>query len=74
MQRVQIQQLESFRWRWEKISQAMGLINNLTLEIYDKANVTMQEIYVKARKLKCKYLDKNVLIGVLQHAHQLKRF
>ncbi|MBJ7988086.1 DnaB-like helicase C-terminal domain-containing protein, partial [Bacillus cereus] len=34
---------------WEKISQAMGLINDLPLEIYDKANVTMQEIYAKTR-------------------------
>ncbi|MDY0854534.1 replicative DNA helicase [Bacillus thuringiensis] len=48
---------------WEKISQAMGLINDLPLEIYDKANVTMQEIYAKARKLKRKYPDKKVLIA-----------
>ncbi|MCR8856518.1 replicative DNA helicase [Bacillus pseudomycoides] len=49
---------------WEKISQAMGLINNLPLEIYDKANVTMQEIYAKTRKLKRKYPDKKVLIAI----------
>ncbi|WP_242294605.1 replicative DNA helicase [Bacillus cereus group sp. BfR-BA-01381] len=49
---------------WEKISQAMGLINDLPLEIYDKANVTMQEIYAKARKLKRKYPDKKVLIAI----------
>lgn len=49
---------------WEKISQAMGLINNLPLEIYDKANVTMQEIYAKTRKLKRKYPDKKLLIAV----------
>ena len=47
-----------------KISQAMGLINDLPLEIYDKANVTMQEIYAKARKLKRKYPDKKVLIAI----------
>ncbi|MDA2070275.1 replicative DNA helicase [Bacillus cereus group sp. MYBK132-2] len=49
---------------WEKISQAMGLINDLPLEIYDKANVTMQEIYAKTRKLKRKYPDKKVLITI----------
>ncbi|WP_410985641.1 replicative DNA helicase [Bacillus cereus] len=49
---------------WENISQAMGLINNLPLEIYDKANVTMQEIYAKTRKLKRKHLDKKVLIAI----------
>lgn len=49
---------------WENISQAMGLINNLPLEIYDKANVTMQEIYAKTRKLKRKYPDKKVLIAI----------
>ncbi|AIK36852.1 replicative DNA helicase [Bacillus pseudomycoides] len=49
---------------WEKISQAMGLINNLSLEIYDKANVTMQEIYAKTRKLKRKHPDKKVLIAI----------
>ncbi|MBC6972584.1 replicative DNA helicase [Bacillus sp. Xin] len=49
---------------WEKISQAMGLINNLPLEIYDKANVTMQEIYAKTRKLKRKHPDKKVLIAI----------
>ncbi|MED1404298.1 replicative DNA helicase [Bacillus mycoides] len=49
---------------WEKISQAMGLINDLPLEIYDKANVTMQEIYAKTRKLKRIYPDKKVLIAI----------
>ncbi|KIV71331.1 Replicative DNA helicase [Bacillus mycoides] len=49
---------------WEKISQAMGLINDLPLEIYDKANVTMQEIYAKTRKLKRKHPDKKVLIAI----------
>ncbi|MDC2864679.1 replicative DNA helicase [Bacillus sp. BP-3] len=49
---------------WEKISQAMGLINNLPLEIYDKPNVTMQEIYAKTRKLKRKYPNKKVLIAI----------
>lgn len=49
---------------WEKISQAMGLINDLPLEIYDKANVTMQEIYAKTRKLKRKYPNKKVLIAI----------
>ncbi|EMA6341712.1 MULTISPECIES: replicative DNA helicase [Bacillus cereus group] len=49
---------------WENISQAMGLINNLPLEIYDKANVTMQEIYAKTRKLKRKHPDKKVLIAI----------
>ncbi len=43
---------------WEKISQAMGLINDLPLEIYDKANVTMKEVYAKTRKLKRKHPDK----------------
>ncbi|PEA84737.1 replicative DNA helicase [Bacillus pseudomycoides] len=49
---------------WENISQAMGLINNLPLEIYDKANVTIQEIYAKTRKLKRKHPDKKVLIAI----------
>lgn len=49
---------------WENISKAMGLINDLPLEIYDKANVTMQEIYAKTRKLKRKYPDKKVLIAI----------
>ncbi|PEI43789.1 replicative DNA helicase [Bacillus pseudomycoides] len=49
---------------WESISQAMGLINNLPMEIYDKANVTMQEIYAKTRKLKRKHPDKKALIAI----------
>ncbi|PEP87512.1 replicative DNA helicase [Bacillus pseudomycoides] len=49
---------------WENISQAMGVINNLPLEIYDKANVTIQEIYAKTRKLKRKHPDKKVLMAI----------
>ncbi|MGG3519528.1 replicative DNA helicase [Bacillus pseudomycoides] len=49
---------------WENISQAMGLINNLPLEIYDKANVTIQEISAKTRKLKRKHPDKKVLMAI----------
>lgn len=50
---------------WDDLSMSMRLmIERMNLHIYDKANVTTQEIYSKARNLKNKYKDKNVVIMI----------
>ncbi|MDZ5606136.1 replicative DNA helicase [Bacillus pseudomycoides] len=47
---------------WEKTSRAFAEIGDLPLDIYDKAGVTIQEIWVQVRKLKRKYEDKKLLV------------
>ncbi|MBJ8026900.1 replicative DNA helicase [Bacillus cereus group sp. N21] len=47
---------------WGKTSRAFAEIGDLPLEIYDKAGVTTQEIWVQVRKLKRKYADKKLLV------------
>ncbi|MGG3518889.1 replicative DNA helicase [Bacillus pseudomycoides] len=49
---------------WGKTSRAFAEIGDLPLEIYDKAGVTTQEIWVQVRKLKRKYADKKLLVIV----------
>ncbi|MED0959127.1 replicative DNA helicase [Bacillus paramycoides] len=49
---------------WEKVSKAFAEIGELPLEIYDKAGVTVQEIWMQARKLKRKHGDKKLLVIV----------
>lgn len=49
---------------WNKASKAMGAINNLPLEIYDNAGVTMQEIFAKTNKLKRNHPDKRLLVVI----------
>ncbi|PEJ38418.1 replicative DNA helicase [Bacillus pseudomycoides] len=49
---------------WGKTSRAFAEIGDLPLEIYDKAGVTTQEIWVQVRKLKRKYVDKKLLVIV----------
>ncbi|EOP68317.1 replicative DNA helicase [Bacillus cereus VDM006] len=49
---------------WNKASKAMGVINTLSLEIYDDAGMTIQEIYSKTRKLKRKHPGKKVLVMI----------
>ncbi|KFM98529.1 replicative DNA helicase [Bacillus clarus] len=49
---------------WEKVSKAFAEIGDLPLEIYDKAGITMQEIWMQARKLKRKHGDKKLLVIV----------
>ncbi|OOG91576.1 replicative DNA helicase [Bacillus pseudomycoides] len=47
---------------WGKTSRTFAEIGDLPLEIYDKAGVTTQEIWVQVRKLKRKYEDKKLLV------------
>ncbi|MGG2016402.1 replicative DNA helicase [Bacillus sp. S10(2024)] len=47
---------------WEKTSQVFAEIGDLPLEIYDKAGVTTQEIWVQVRKLKRKHPNKKLLV------------
>ncbi|PEI94999.1 replicative DNA helicase [Bacillus pseudomycoides] len=47
---------------WGTTSRAFAEIGDLPLEIYDKAGVTTQEIWVQVRKLKRKYGDKKLLV------------
>lgn len=47
---------------WEKTSHAFAEIGDLPLEIYDKAGVTTQEIWVQVRKLKRKHPNKKMLV------------
>ncbi len=47
---------------WKKTSQAFAEIGDLPLEIYDKAGVTTQEIWMQVRKLKRKYEGKKLLV------------
>ncbi|WP_243526199.1 replicative DNA helicase [Bacillus pseudomycoides] len=47
---------------WGKTSRAFAEIGDLPLEIYDKAGVTTQEIWVQVRKLKRKHTDKKLLV------------
>ncbi|PGC31601.1 replicative DNA helicase [Bacillus pseudomycoides] len=47
---------------WGTTSRAFAEIGDLSLEIYDKAGVTTQEIWVQVRKLKRKYGDKKLLV------------
>ncbi|MGG0276933.1 replicative DNA helicase [Bacillus rhizoplanae] len=47
---------------WEKTSRAFVEIGDLPLEIYDKAGVTTQEIWVQVRKLKRKHPNKKLLV------------
>ncbi|CAI8900538.1 MULTISPECIES: replicative DNA helicase [Bacillus] len=47
---------------WGKTSRTFAEIGDLLLEIYDKAGVTTQEIWVQVRKLKRKYEDKKLLV------------
>ncbi|WP_026590648.1 replicative DNA helicase [Bacillus sp. UNC437CL72CviS29] len=49
---------------WGKTSRAFAEIGDLPLEIYDKAGVTTQEIWVQVRKLKRKHGDKKLLVIV----------
>ncbi|WP_144551584.1 replicative DNA helicase [Bacillus mycoides] len=49
---------------WGKMSQAFAEIGDLPMEIYDKAGVTMQEIWMQVRKLKRKYEDKKLLVMI----------
>lgn len=49
---------------WEKVSKAFAEIGELPLEIYDKAGVTMQDIWMQTRKLKRKHGDKKLLVIV----------
>ncbi|PEI98701.1 replicative DNA helicase [Bacillus pseudomycoides] len=49
---------------WGTTSRAFAEIGDLPLEIYDKAGVTTQEIWVQVRKLKRKYVDKKLLVIV----------
>ncbi|SFI02977.1 MULTISPECIES: replicative DNA helicase [unclassified Bacillus (in: firmicutes)] len=49
---------------WNKASKAMGTINNLPLEIYDNAGVTIQEIFAKTNKLKRNHPDKRLLVVI----------
>lgn len=49
---------------WNKASKAMGTINNLPLEIYDNAGITMQEIFAKTNKLKRNHPDKRLLVVI----------
>ncbi|MEN1936968.1 replicative DNA helicase [Paenibacillus sp. 102] len=47
---------------WGRMSRAFAEIGDLPMEIYDKAGVTTQEIWVQVRKLKRKYEDKKLLV------------
>jgi replicative DNA helicase len=47
---------------WESFSQAIGMMNEWSLEIWDKPGVTMPEIYAQVRKFKRKYQDRQCLI------------
>ncbi|MDM5153670.1 replicative DNA helicase [Bacillus sp. DX1.1] len=47
---------------WRKTSQAFAEIGDLPLEIYDKAGVTTQEIWIQVRKLKRKHANKKLLV------------
>lgn len=47
---------------WGRMSRAFAEIGDLPMEIYDKAGVTTQEIWMQVRKLKRKYEDKKLLV------------
>ncbi|WP_459500564.1 replicative DNA helicase [Bacillus sp. C1] len=49
---------------WGRTSRTFAEIGDLSIEIYDKAGVTMQEIWVQVRKLKRKYGDKKLLVMI----------
>ncbi|MEI4619853.1 replicative DNA helicase [Bacillus cereus] len=47
---------------WGRMSRVFAEIGDLPMEIYDKAGVTTQEIWMQVRKLKRKYEDKKLLV------------
>lgn len=47
---------------WTRLTRAMGEIEKKDLFIYDKPAVTVQEIYTKARKLRNRFEDRDVII------------
>jgi replicative DNA helicase len=47
---------------WQNFSNAMAVISNWNLDIWDKPGVTMSEIYVQVRKFKKKHEEKRCLI------------
>lgn len=49
---------------WEKTSRAFAEIGDLPLEIYDKAGITIQDIWMQVRKLKRKHADKKLLVVI----------
>lgn len=49
---------------WEKTSRAFAEIGELPLEIYDKAGITTQEIWIQVRKLKRKYPHQKLLVVI----------
>ncbi len=49
---------------WEKTTLAMGRLEKMTLEVYDKPNVTLQEIWSKSRRLKHQHPNKEIIIMI----------
>ncbi|HEK9099865.1 TPA: replicative DNA helicase [Bacillus pseudomycoides] len=49
---------------WGRMSRVFAEIGDLPMEIYDKAGVTTQEIWMQVRKLKRKYEDKKLLVMI----------
>lgn len=49
---------------WTKSSRAFSIINELPIDIYDKASISVQEIRAKTRALKRKHPDKKLVIFI----------
>ncbi|WP_028400582.1 replicative DNA helicase [Ectobacillus panaciterrae] len=49
---------------WQQTSQALAEIGTLPLEIYDRAGVTTQDIWMQVRKLKRKHPGKKLLVVI----------
>jgi replicative DNA helicase len=49
---------------WKKLSQALGILNNLDLHIFDKPSVTVNYIWSKVRKVKRENPGKKLLVMI----------